>query len=124
MDVALRPSGSGTVVDWAEMSSDKAAARRIETATLHYGNTRVHANVTADFTKWHTMSLEWIPGSITVKLDGKAWAHYTSHIPTKPMHLVMQTNTGTNGFTGVMPNTSTPSRVALQVDWVSVYRYH
>jgi hypothetical protein len=39
------------------------------------------------------------------------------------MHLVMQTNTGTNGFTGVMPDSTTPPRVALQVDSVSVYRY-
>ena len=39
------------------------------------------------------------------------------------MHLVMQTNTGTNGFTGVMPDSSTPRSVALQVDYVAVYRY-
>ena len=61
MDVALRPSGSGTVVDWIEESSDHGALRNLETATLHYGNTRVHAHVMANFTKWHTMTLSWIP---------------------------------------------------------------
>lgn len=123
MDVALRPSGSGTVVDWIEESSDKGAARRVETATLHYGSTRVHAHVTADFWKWHTMTLAWVPGQITVRLDGHLWANYTSHIPTTPMHLVMQTNTGTNGFTGVLPDSTTPPKVALQVDYVAIYKY-
>ena len=124
MDVALRPNGNGTVVDWIESASIYGAKRNTETATLHYGHTRVHAKVHANFAKWHTMSLEWRPNRITVKLDGKAWANYTSHIPTEPMHLIMQTNVGSNGFTGVMPNSSTPKRVALQVDYVAVYRYH
>ena len=123
MDVALRPSGSGTVVDWIEESSDKGGARRIETATLHYGHTRVHARVRANFTRWHTMRLSWKPGRITVKLDGRRWANFRHNVPSSPMHLVMQTNTGTNGFTGVMPDSSTPRRVALQVDYVAVYRY-
>jgi beta-glucanase (GH16 family) len=123
MDVALRPSGSGTVVDWIEESSDKGGARRIETATLHYGHTRVHARVRANFTKWHTMTLSWKPGRITVKLDGRRWANFRHNVPSAPMHMVMQTNTGTNGFSGVMPNSSTPRRVALQVDSVAVYRY-
>jgi hypothetical protein len=123
MDVALRPSGGGTVVDWIEESSDKGAARAIETATLHYGSTRVHAHVKADFTKWHTMILAWTPGRITVRLGHHLWADYGSHVPSSPMHMVMQTNVGTNGFTGVLPNSSTPSRVTLYVDYVAVYRY-
>ena len=123
MDVALRPNGGGTVVDWIEESSDKGAARRIETATLHYGSTRVHARVSADFTKWHTMTLAWVPGQITVRLDGRLWANYKSHIPSSPMHLAMQTNVGSNGFTGVMPDSTTPRKVALQIDYVAIYRY-
>jgi hypothetical protein len=123
MDVALRPSGGGTVVDWIEESSDHGALRNIETATLHYGSTRVHANVHADFTKWHRMTLAWVPGQITVRMDGHPWANYRSHIPTSPMHLTMQTNTGTNGFSGVNPNSSTPPKVALQIDYVAVYKY-
>ncbi len=123
MDVALRPSGSGTVVDWIEESSDKGAARAIETATLHYGSTRIHAQVHANFTKWHTMILAWVPGQITVRVDDHLWANYRSHIPSSPMHLVMQTNVGSNGFTGTMPNSTTPPKVSLIVDYVAVYRY-
>jgi hypothetical protein len=123
MDVALRPSGGGTVVDWIEESSDHGALRNIETATLHYGSTRVHANVRANFTKWHTMTLAWVPGQITVRLDGHLWANYTSHIPSSPMHLTMQTNTGTNGFSGTLPNSTTPRKLALQIDYVAVYKY-
>jgi hypothetical protein len=123
MDVALRPSGGGTVVDWIEESSDHGALRNIETATLHYGSTRVHANVRANFTKWHTMTLAWVPGQITVRLDGHLWANYRSHIPSSPMHLTMQTNTGTNGFSGVLPDSTTPRKLALQIDYVAVYKY-
>jgi hypothetical protein len=124
MDVALRPQGGGTVVDWIEESSDHGALRNIETATLHYGSTRVHAHVKADFTLWHKMTLSWVPGRITVKIDGRIWADYRSHIPSAPMHLTMQTNTGTNGFSGVNPDSSTPALVPLQIDYVSVYKYH
>lgn len=123
MDIALRPSGGGTVLDWAEESSDKGAARRIETATLHYGGTRVHASVRADFTKWHRMTVAWVPGDMKVRLDGHTWAHYTSHVPSSPMHMVMQTNVGSNGFTGVMPDSTTPSKVGLQIDYVAIYKY-
>ena len=124
MDVALRPKGSGTVLDWAEESTDKGAARNIETATLHYGSTRVHAKVSADFTQWHVMSVQWTPGKMVVLLDGKAWATYTSHVPSAPMHLVMQSEVGTNGFTGVMPNATTPAKVAFQIDYVTVSKYN
>ncbi len=123
MDVALRPNGSGTVVDWAEASSIYGAKRNIETATLHAGNTRVHAKVTGNFAVWTTMRIDWTPTHISVFKNGKRWAYYTKNLPTQPMHLVMQTNTGTNGFSGVNPNSSTPHRVALQVDYVSVRSY-
>jgi beta-glucanase (GH16 family) len=123
MDVALRPNGNGTVVDWAEQSSIYGASRNTETATLHYSGGRVHAKVSGKFNQWHTMRIDWTPTHISVFKDGKRWAYYTKNLPTEPMHLVMQTNTGTNGFSGVDPNGSTPHRVALQVDYVSVRSY-
>ena len=124
MDVALRPNGNGTVLDWAEESSDHGAQRDFESATLHYGNTRVHANVNGDFSQWHTMTATWIPGKITVDLDGKVWATYTSHVPSAPMHLIMQSNVGTNGFSGVMPSNGTPAKVDFQIDSVTVSKYN
>jgi hypothetical protein len=39
------------------------------------------------------------------------------------MHLTMQTNTGTNGFSGVLPDSTTPRKLALQIDYVAVYKY-
>jgi hypothetical protein len=69
------------------------------------------------------MTLAWVPGQITVRLDGHLWANYRSHIPSSPMHLTMQTNTGTNGFSGTLPNSSTPRKLALQIDYVAVYKY-
>ena len=36
------------------------------------------------------------------------------------MHLGLQTHVGTNGQTGPNPDSSTPSKVGLQVDWIKV----
>ena len=122
IDVALRPKGGGTVVDWIEESSDHGALRNIETATLHYGGTKIRPREGQLHVVAHDDALV-DPRPITVKINGKIWADYRSHVPSAPMHLTMQTNTGTNGFSGVNPNSSTPALVPLQIDYVSVYRY-
>jgi hypothetical protein len=36
------------------------------------------------------------------------------------MHLGLQTHVGSNGKTGTLPDSSTPSKVGLQVDWIKV----
>jgi beta-glucanase (GH16 family) len=47
-------------VDFAEESSG-VGGRRWETSTLHYGsnNTEIHHRVHANFTKWHTIGVNW-----------------------------------------------------------------
>ncbi len=41
-----------------------------------------------------------------------------------PMHLIMQSNVGTNGFSGVMPSNGTPAKVDFQIDSVTVSKYN
>jgi beta-glucanase (GH16 family) len=80
----------------------------------------VHAN----FTKWHTIGVTWAPGLLRYTLDGRTWAQVTGrHVPDVPMHLGIQTHVGTNGQTGPNPDSTTPSRVGLQIDWIKIWRY-
>jgi beta-glucanase (GH16 family) len=112
-------------VDFAEESS-AVGGRRWETATLHYGsrNTEIHHRVHANFTKWHTIGVTWAPGLLRYTLDGRTWAQVTGrHVPDVPMHLGIQTHVGTNGQTGPNPDSTTPSRVGLQIDWIKIWRY-
>ncbi len=124
MDMALRPQGSGTVLNFAEESSQYGANQDTQTATLHYGSTMVHAKVHGDFSQWNTMNVTWTPGKIVVDLNGTPWATYTSHVPSTPMHLTIQANVGSNGYAGVNPNSSTPSTTNLQVDSITVSKYN
>lgn len=126
MCMALWPKvGWPPEIDFAEESSKYGATRSVMTGTLHYSpkNLMIHEKVSGDFTKWHTMGVDWTPGRIVWLLDGRTWATVTQHVPAQPMHLIIQTGVGSNGSSGVMPNTSTPAHVDLQVDWVSVSKY-
>jgi beta-glucanase (GH16 family) len=112
-------------IDFAEESSG-VGGRRWETSTLHFGshNTEIHHRVHANFTKWHTIGVNWTPGKLLYVLDGHVWARVTgSHVPNVPMHLGLQTHVGTNGQTGPNPTSSTPRKVGLQIDWVKISRY-
>jgi hypothetical protein len=112
-------------IDFAEESS-AVGARRWETSTLHYGrgNSQIHHRVHANFTLWHTIGVNWRPGRLVYVLDGHAWARiYGPEVPNVPMHLGIQTHVGTNGNTGLGPDSTTPAKVGLQIDWVKVYRW-
>ena len=118
-------SGWPPEVDFAEESS-AVGKRRWETSTLHYGshNTEIHHRVHADFTKWHTIGVNWTPGKLVYMLDGRAWSQITgSHVPDVPMHIGLQTHVGTNGQTGPNPDSTTPAKVALQIDWIKISRF-
>jgi beta-glucanase (GH16 family) len=97
------------------------------TATLHYSpeNRLIQRKVYADFTRWHTMGVEWTPGRLAYTLDGRRWATVTSrHVPSEPMELAIQAQAGTCGDRyAPCPDASTPRRVALEVDWVKTYAY-
>jgi beta-glucanase (GH16 family) len=112
-------------VDFAEESSD-VGGRSYETGTLHYGssNHEIHSRVHANFQNWHTVGVTWLPGLLRYTLDGHTWGQVTgSRVPNVPMHLGIQTHVGSNGQSGGMPDVTTPSKVALQVDFVKVWRW-
>jgi beta-glucanase (GH16 family) len=103
-------------IDFAEFpSTGDGADRQHYTQTLHYGsnNTQIHSSNDADMTVWHTVGLEWSPGVINYTLDGAVTDSVTSHVPSVPMWLGLQTSA-----------TKAPtSTIDTWIDWVHLYTY-
>jgi beta-glucanase (GH16 family) len=113
-------------IDFAE-EGGKTSARRHITATLHYGarNFQIQRTVHSDFTRWHVVAVEWRPAKLVYTLDGRRWATVSSRaVPAQPMELDLQTQAGACGDPyAPCPDSTTPPRVNLQVDWVAAYSY-
>ena len=81
-------------------------------------------NTSVDATQWHTYGVEWNPTTITLLVDGVAWATIPNPSPTgangfdQPMKLFMQIETGD---VGAEPTSITPAVVNMNVDWAVVY---
>jgi beta-glucanase (GH16 family) len=95
-------------------------------ATLHFGpgDHQIQRSVSADFTRWHTMGVEWTPGRLQYTLDGRVWATVDSPaVPALPMEMDAQTQAGTCGDRyAPCPDATTPDKVVAQIDWVVAYR--
>jgi beta-glucanase (GH16 family) len=113
-------------IDIAE-DGGQAGTRDTMSATLHYGadDSKIQRSVHADFTRWHTMGIEWTPGKLVYTLDGRPWSTVTSaHVPAEPMELDIQTQAGTCGDPyAPCPDSTTPAHVDMLVDWVVAYAY-
>ncbi|HEY7138094.1 MAG TPA: glycoside hydrolase family 16 protein [Acidimicrobiia bacterium] len=101
-------------------------SRQEMSATLHYGTTdhQIQRSVSADFTRWHTMGVEWTPGRLQYTLDGRVWATIDSPaVPAIPMEMDAQAQAGTCGDRWApCPDATTPGRVDAEIDWVVAYR--
>jgi beta-glucanase (GH16 family) len=109
------------------VAEDEGKNRTFLSATLHYGadNQTItrKTNGLGDFSKWHTVSVEWKPSALTYKLDGKVWATMSSpSVPKIPMSMAIQTQAWPcGGSFSDCPNSTTPAKVNLEVDWVVAY---
>jgi beta-glucanase (GH16 family) len=115
-------------IDFAEHGGENRRRNHMA-ATLHYGvrpdDRQTQRIVQADFTRWHTMGVEWTPGELAYTLDGRRWAVVSSpDVPSEPMELDMQTQAGTCGDRyAPCPDASTPARVTMQIDRVVAYAW-
>lgn len=79
-----------------------------------------------NFTKWHILAVDWLPGHITFWLDGeRLWTierkkGSNNYVPNTPFHLAMQNDAGCANHK-CKPNRSTPKQVIMQVDWVRIW---
>jgi hypothetical protein len=108
-----------------DIIEDNGRDRQSTSATMHYDpdDKKIQRQTRADFTQWHTATLEWTPGHLVYRLDGKVWATIdSSRVPDEPMDLALQTQAwGCGGTWEACPNSTTPPEVNLQIDWVSLY---
>jgi beta-glucanase (GH16 family) len=113
-------------IDFAEDGGATNARRQI-TATLHYGsdNSQIQRSIRRDFSRWHTLGVEWSPGKLVYTLDGRPWALISGpEVPAEPMELDIQTQAGMCGnASSPCPTARTPARVDVQIDWVAAYAY-
>jgi beta-glucanase (GH16 family) len=127
--VLLWPKGTWPAdgeIDMAEvLNSDRHGAGEF----LHLGKSnrfighRIPNSV--DFTKWHILAVDWLPGHITFWLDGKQrWTVKRktgnhNYIPSTPFHLALQNDAGCDHQCA--PSSSKSRRVVMQVAWVKIY---
>lgn len=84
-----------------------------------------HRQPGINFSHWQTVAVTWLPGKITYWLNGKPTWTVTAgeggmdYIPDTPFHLALQLDENCNDRCA--PNSSTPSQVVMQVNWVKVW---
>jgi hypothetical protein len=70
------------------------------------------------FGNWHVATTEWSPNKVVFSFDGRVIGTSTRHVPAKPMHYVLQTETELGS--AAVPSTTAGN---VQVDWVSIWSY-
>ena len=108
-----------------DFSEDNGSGRYNTLATLHYSsaNRRIAKATPVNLTQWHTLGVEWLPGTLRYTLDGRVWlTSRTSAVPSIPMVLDIQTQAWPcAGTWGRCPNATTPAVVRMYVAWVVAY---
>ena len=107
---------------------DGGGARTGTSATLHCGrenhdDCRVQRSLTSfDFSRWHTLGVEWTSRKLVYTIDGTEWATVTgSAVPSIPMWLAIQTQSLECSDYATCVNASTPPEVDMHVAWVVAY---
>jgi hypothetical protein len=106
-------------IDFAEILSGN---RRSGGLFIHHGpdDQQVQRTTHTDFTKWHTVAVDWLPDHVTFWTDGKkTWTYKGSFIPKQATMQLYLRNEMRNGF---RRTSQTPQKVTMQVDWIRVYR--
>ncbi|MFC4535709.1 glycoside hydrolase family 16 protein [Sphaerisporangium dianthi] len=113
--------GEYAEIDFAEVIDP---TRRTGGIYVHRGEAQqAQSQMRADFTRWHTVAVDWLPGRLTFWLDGRqVWDYTGPRVPEgQPMHLTLQNDVVCNQWSPCR-NASTPRTVSMFVDWVKIYR--
>ncbi|WP_052424220.1 glycoside hydrolase family 16 protein [Nonomuraea candida] len=110
--------GDYAEIDFAEIVDPK---RRGGGIFVHGGHGRAQRQLRADFTRWHTAAVDWLPGRLTFWLDGrKVWDYRGEHVPRgRRMGLALQNDVVCEPR---CRDSATPATVSMYVDWVKVYK--
>ncbi|MFI6318972.1 glycoside hydrolase family 16 protein [Nonomuraea sp. NPDC050556] len=120
--VLLMPYDRGeySEIDFAEIIDPKRQGGGI---FVHGGQEQAQKQLRADFTQWHTVAVDWLPGRLTFWLDGrKVWDYSGAYVPEgRRMGLALQNDVVCNQWSPCR-NSSTPDTVSMYVDWVKIYK--
>lgn len=86
------------------------------TGTPSNNSTAYNTNVTPY--DWHTCAIEWEPGAVRFYLDGELEATDTEHVPSVPMHWVLQCETA---LEGAAPDSEVIC--TIDIDYVAAWAY-
>ncbi|MCO5972000.1 glycoside hydrolase family 16 protein [Actinoallomurus soli] len=110
--------------EWAEIDFAEIidGTRRTGGLFIHHGadDRQLSRIAHVDFTRWHTVAVDWLPAKLTFRVDGEVvWSYAGPYVPKRAdMHLNLRNETA-DGFHRMA---STPQRVTMEVDWVRVFR--
>ncbi|KAB8190018.1 family 16 glycosylhydrolase [Nonomuraea phyllanthi] len=110
--------GDYAEVDFAEIVDPKRQGGGI---FVHGGHGRAQRQLRADFTTWHTVAVDWLPGRMTFWLDGrKLWDYRGAYVPEgREMGLALQNDVVCEPR---CRDSGTPATVSMYVDWVKIYK--
>ncbi|HKI17564.1 MAG TPA: glycoside hydrolase family 16 protein, partial [Isosphaeraceae bacterium] len=81
------------------------------------------APTSTDWTSgYHLFQMLWEPGQVTFYIDNVETASFTTNVPAEPMYLMLNFDVGGPNDWGGAPNSSTPTTVTFNVDYVRVYQ--
>ncbi|XVQ89074.1 glycoside hydrolase family 16 protein [Microbispora siamensis] len=101
-------SARSTETEDASISVAGIAGGRRAELSVRQDRELARAETAADFTQWHTIAVDWLPGRVTFWLDGRQVWNYTGpYVPRSPLGLVLR-NDASGG--------------TVYVDWVRIYR--
>jgi glycosyl hydrolase family 16 len=93
---------------------------------VHHGedDRQAHRGIRVDFTRWHTVTLDWLPDRLTFWLDAeKVWTYHGPLIPHRTqMGLTLQNDQVCDLGPRFCRDRSTPKWVTMDVDWVRIWR--
>jgi beta-glucanase (GH16 family) len=109
-------------IDYYELSG-LDADRTQETQTVHRGpnDAKLRSVYQGDLTQWHTVSVEWLPNSISYFVDNRLTGRVTNtaYIPHQPMWPAFQMQIQQNAAGQSIATATGPVR--MYVNWFAVY---
>ncbi len=119
-------SDSGTDGYISAVNMPGADRNSLSGRVLWAGSGHDSGTASADFTRWHTFTIEWRATFVKLSVDGKLYYDSTRStanpvIPQTPLHLYIQVTVGPADGTPA-PDASTPAHVVTHIDWVRMYR--
>ena len=122
-NIVLWPAGGYAAYRKAgELDIAEASGLHGTNAFLHDGHngSRIALHFDGNFTRWHTWAFEWLPGGLTIWIDGRQVYRSPASVAgafSQPMNLAMQLDIMRPPYGPAPHSVST-----FDVDWVKVYQ--